>query len=140
VRVTLHRYRRRALVTLTALAAGSWPACFSERQPEVTGPPTGECRIDLTSPVVGELGVVVALRDFKFYPEEVRVPRGTRVTWVNCESPSIDAHTTTSDASVWASPFMTSGQAFSHVFDQAGRFPYHCIPHASFMRGVIVVE
>jgi plastocyanin len=35
---------------------------------------------------------------------------------------------------------MSSNASYSRVFDQPGRFDYHCIPHASFMRGVIVVE
>lgn len=124
---------------LTALSVLTWPACFSERQ-DLAGPLTGECRIDLGSPIVGSVGVVVAMRDFSFVPQEVRVPRGTRVTWVNCENENIDGHTTTSDTEVWQSPFMTSGASFSYVFDESGRFPYHCIPHASFMRGVIIVE
>jgi plastocyanin len=114
--------------------------CFSEDPDELAGPAAAECRIAVGSPVVGSLGVVVALRDFSFVPQEVRVPRGTRITWVNCENANIDGHTTTSETDLWASDFMVSGETFSRVFDEAGRYPYYCIPHASFMRGVIVVE
>jgi plastocyanin len=83
---------------------------------------------------------VVAMKDFAFHPTEVRVPRGARVTWLNCEGANIDAHTTTSDAGVWSSESMRAGASYSRVFDQAGRFEYHCVPHASFMRGVVIVE
>lgn len=80
------------------------------------------------------------MNDFRFQPQELRVPRGTRVTWVYCEPPGIDPHTTTSDTGLWDAEFTSSVDSFSRVFDQAGRFEYHCIPHASFMRGVVIVE
>jgi plastocyanin len=122
------------------LAVGLLAGCFSDDPEEMTGPLTGGCQVDLASPIIGSVGVIVAMRDFEFFPQEVHVPRGTRVTWVNCEDANIDAHTTTSDASVWQSPLMTTGGEFSHVFDESGRFPYHCVPHAAFMRGVVIVE
>jgi plastocyanin len=70
---------------------------------ELTAPSTGECRVDLGSPVVGSVGVVIAMRSFSLVPGEVSVRRGTRVTWINCEEPNIDAHTTTSDSDQWDS-------------------------------------
>lgn len=135
--------RRRAAagrVLGTIAAAGLIAAgCFSDRGTDLTEPGEGDCTISIDSPVIGTVGTVIALRDFEFAPEEVRVPRGTRVTWLNCEGENIDAHTTTSDAGVWASGSMRTGAAFSRVFDEVGRFEYHCEPHP-FMRGVVVVE
>ena len=117
------------------IAAG----CFSDREGDVTGPLEGDCSLSLESPVFGTVGTVIALKEFEFAPEEVHIPRGTRVTWLNCEGENIDAHTTTSDAGVWGSGAMRAGDVFSRVFDEVGRFEYHCDPHP-FMRGTIVVE
>jgi plastocyanin len=131
----------RSGVLLAAIAYGaSIAGCFSERSSAITAPANGECRIPLDSPVIGAVGVVVAMRNFAFQPAELRVPRGTRVTWVYCEPPNIDPHTTTSDTGLWGSDFLAESASFSRVFDQPGRFEYHCIPHPSFMRGVVIVE
>jgi plastocyanin len=127
-------------VIATIAAAGLVAAsCFSDRDGELTGPLEGDCSLSLESPVFGSVGTVIALKEFEFAPEEVRIPQGTRVTWLNCEGENIDAHTSTSDAGEWASGAMTAGEAFTHVFDEVGRFEYHCEPHP-FMRGVIIVE
>jgi plastocyanin len=138
----MHSWVVRAGVLLAAIGLGaSMTSCFSEKSSAIFNPADGDCRIPLDSPVFGSAGVVVAMRDFAFRPAELRVPRGTRVTWVYCEPPNIDPHTTTSDTGVWGSDFLSSGTAiFSRVFDQPGRFEYHCIPHPSFMRGVVIVE
>jgi len=137
----MHRSVVRAGVLLVAISAGAAMAgCFSEKGLAILNPTDGDCRIPVGSPVIGNVGVVVAMRDFSFQPAELRVPRGTRVTWVYCEPPNIDPHTTTSDTGVWGSDFLTGVATFSRVFDQPGRFDYHCIPHPSFMRGVVIVE
>jgi plastocyanin len=114
-------------------------SCFSEQGTEITTPSEGECRLPANSPAIGALGVVVAMRDFEFQPAEIRVPRGARVTWVNCEPATLDPHTSTADGGEWGSSLLNSGQSFSRVFDQTGRFDYHCAPHP-FMRGVVIVE
>lgn len=124
-----------AVLTLFATLA----SCFSEHGAEVTAPAEGECRLPTTSPVIGGLGVVVAMRDFDFLPTEIRVPRGARVTWVNCEPSNSEPHTSTADAGQWGSSLLNPGENFSRVFDQVGRFEYHCAPH-TFMRGVVIVE
>ncbi|MGH7477495.1 MAG: plastocyanin/azurin family copper-binding protein [Longimicrobiales bacterium] len=113
-------------------------SCFSERQ-ETTGPLEGECRIALGGDVIGATAAVVAIRDFTFFPDTLRVTRGTRVVWLNCEPPEIDAHTSTSDTGIWSSPFLSTGQTFARTFEQSGSFDYFCVPHP-FMRGVVIVE
>jgi plastocyanin len=128
----------RTVVVAIAVSAGA--SCFSERPDGISGPATGECRVALDSEVVGQVGVIVGLKDFAFHPQELHVPRGTRVTWVDCEDENVDFHTTTSDAGLWNSDAMTTGSTFSRVFDVPGRYDYHCIPHEQFMRGVIIVD
>ena len=131
-----------SLVALAAavLAAGTAAACFSERPEAATGlSGNAECRIPVSSDVVGSTQAIVAIRDFGFVPAEIRVPRGTKVTWVNCEPTAIDPHTTTSDAGLWDSGLLRGGDTYSRTFEEAGRFPYHCIPHP-FMQATVVVE
>ena len=125
-----------AMMLAVALANG----CFSERM-HGTGPvaPTGECRIPIDSPVIGTTGALVAVRGFAYSPDTLRVKPGTTVTWINCEPAGVDAHTATSDAAVWQSPFLEPGAMYSYTFGGAGLFDYHCVPHP-FMRGVVIVE
>ncbi|MGH7129823.1 MAG: cupredoxin domain-containing protein, partial [Planctomycetaceae bacterium] len=81
-------------------------------------------------------GAVVAVLDFEFEPDTVRVAPGTRVTWINCGN---EAHTSTADAGTWESELFFTGESFARDFDQTGTFPYHCLPHP-FMKAVIIVE
>jgi plastocyanin len=111
-------------------------SCFSERGG--TGPVAGqECRVPVGSQVPGS--VLVFVRDFSFTPATVTVPAGGTVTWVNCDPPGEESHTSTADAGGWSSPLLGSGQAFSRTFGQAGDFAYHCEPHP-FMTGTVTVE
>jgi amicyanin len=129
---------RRVLAVVVA-AAGVAVGCFSEHLQGPGEVTDAECTLPIDSPVIGSVGVVVAIRNFDFEPNEVRIPRGARVTWLNCEEPNVDQHTSTSDDGEWDSPLLAAGQSFSLVFDEAGTFDYHCIPHPS-MRGVVIVE
>ena len=126
-----------ALVMLAALLG----SCVSERQDagSPTGTVEGACTIPIGSPVLGSTQALVAIRNFTFQPDTVRVKRGTTVTWVNCENATTDAHTTTSQAQLWDSPFLPPGSTWSRTFDEAGAFGYFCTPHP-FMRGAVVVE
>jgi plastocyanin len=132
---------RRAGGVLAAALAGAAvvAACFSERGagPSVTG--AAECRVPVT--VIDSLHFLVAIRDFAFHPDTLHVPAGATVTWVNCETPPQEPHTTTSDTTgIWSSVELSPGDRFSHTFATPGTFPYHCIPHEAFMRGAIVVQ
>jgi plastocyanin len=113
-------------------------ACFSERGsgPGVQG--AAECRVPVT--VIDSMHFIVAIRDFAFHPDSLAVPAGATVTWVNCEVPPQEPHTTTADsAGVWASPDLNPGARFSHTFAAVGVFPYHCTPHP-FMVAKIVAQ
>jgi plastocyanin len=113
-------------------------ACFSEKG---AGPATstGECSVPVS--VIDSMHYVVALRDFAFRPDTLTIPVGATVTWVNCEDVGQEPHTTTSDTTgIWSSSDLLPGARFSHTFPTPGPFPYHCIPHESFMRGEIIVQ
>jgi plastocyanin len=127
--------RAGALLTLLAFALGT-VSCFSDRN--VTAPinTSGECRIPLS--VIGPNKIVVAMRDFNFFPDTVRIKPGTQVTWVNCETDVVDYHTSTATG-VWDSGALNRGEFYTRTFDTRGNFGYFCIPHP-FMRGAVIVE
>ena len=136
---TQPRRARRGSTSLLVLLLLAAVACVSER-----GEPVGlaadlDCTLPLDSSRIGNVGVVV-IRNFRFEPAELRVPAGTRVTWLNCEGEATQntAHTTTADGGRWSSPLLQPGQSFTTRIDASGSFEYHCEPHPS-MRGRIVV-
>ena len=111
-------------------------SCFSER--DGTGPivETGDCAIPLSA--IGAGKVVVAIRNFTFSPDTVRVRPGTQVTWVNCETDVQDFHTSTSTGS-WDSGALNRGEFYARTFGSTGDFGYFCEPHP-FMRGAVIVQ
>jgi plastocyanin len=127
---------KRRIVGALALAGLAVVACFSERG---SGPvnTAAECRVPVT--VIDSLHYIVAIRDFAFHPDSLAVPVGATVTWINCETPPQEPHTTTSNTLVWDSPQLNPRDRFSHTFPAAGGFPYHCTPHP-FMLGKVVVQ
>ena len=82
---------------------------------------------------------VVLLRNFTFLPDTIRASPGVTVTWVNCEPPGPDPHTSTSVNDLWRSGFLRQGEKYSRTFGEAGRFGYYCEPHPT-MRGGVVVQ
>ncbi len=83
--------------------------------------------------------MLVAIRNFAFLPDSVRLAAGTSVTWLNCGDAGAESHTSTSDGAVWNSPTLAPGQRYSHAFGATGTFPYHCSIHPG-MTGKIVVQ
>lgn len=138
-RCSIRRDKKTAAALAAAVLMSSVVGCFSDRVAG-TDPPagSGECRIPTTSTAAGT--VVIFIRDFTFIPQQVNIKRGTRVTWVNCEDPGADAHTSTSDTGVWDSPRVSPAEVYSRTFTETGTvFTYHCVPHP-FMQGTIKVE
>jgi plastocyanin len=111
-------------------------ACFSDHSDAIA--PTGDdCPVPVSA--LGARKAVVAIRGYAFFPDTLRISVGTTVTWVNCDDVARgDAHTSTSDAGVWASPLFAEGQTFSRAFPATGTFPYHCLPHTNMIAVVIV--
>jgi plastocyanin len=133
------RKRRFALVSCALFLLAQTAGCFSDR---VTsgGPDTSDQCAVPTSALTGGKKQVITIYQYAFYPDTLRVTAGTTVTWVNCDRiAGQDAHTSTSDSGVWASPLFAEGRTYTRVFDRSGSFAYHCEPHPS-MRGVVIVQ
>ncbi|MCH7730617.1 cupredoxin domain-containing protein [Patescibacteria group bacterium] len=76
-----------------------------------------------------------------FTLEDLTIPVGTTVTWMNLDSAQ---HTTTSGtpenpSGLWDSPLLSQGDVFSHTFTEPGVYSYFCRPHSSLMRATITV-
>ena len=80
--------------------------------------------------------MTVNIKGFAYEPAAIDVAVGTTVTWTNNDSVP---HTVTQDGGGFASPVINSGESFSHTFDKAGTFAYHCEYHAN-MLGTITVK
>jgi len=80
--------------------------------------------------------VQIQIKGMNFHPDTVTVAPGTTVTWTNDDS---FAHTATSDTKLWDSGLLQHGQSYSHTFDKAGSYPYHCAVH-TFMTGTVTVK
>ena len=130
---------RPALAAATLPLLVAWTAaCFSER---TTGAGTsgGQCNIPVS--VVDSGHVLVAIENFLFAPDSISVPAGTTITWINCEPPVSEPHTTTSASStpLWDSGEFATGQRYSRAFPTPGVFPYLCTSHSN-MNGIVVVQ
>jgi plastocyanin len=77
----------------------------------------------------------VSIRDFNFSPASITVKPGTTVTWVNQGQAH---HTVTHNGGAFDSGTLHPGQSYSHKFNKAGSYDYHCEIHSS-MRGTIIV-
>jgi len=128
------------LVWVGALSVLVGAGCISEDSADAITGPSGACRMPVATPVVGSSEIVIAIREFQFNPDTLRVPAGATVTWVNCEeSFANEPHTATDDGGSWGSEELSPTEIYTYRFDEVGVFRYHCDPHP-FMRGVLIVE
>jgi plastocyanin len=84
----------------------------------------------------------VNVTNYEFQPREPQIAVGDSVTW----NFAVAGHTSTSkrgQPDSWNSPpgggTNSAGASFTKVFDTPGRYQYVCIPHQTFMKGVIQV-
>lgn len=125
-------------LTVASLAVAGLGSCISERQTVSAPVGGGDCQIPVSSTAPGT--VIVFIRNFSFIPAQVSVKRGTKISWVNCEDPGLDAHSSVSDGGVWNSPTLQPSETYSRTFnDPAGTLEYHCDQHP-FMKGTVNVE
>lgn len=77
---------------------------------------------------------LVVIKDFAFSPADMKIKKGTTVTWKNEDSM---VHTVKSDS--FESKDLATGDTFQFTFDTAGTFNYICSIHPSMM-GTVTVE
>jgi len=80
--------------------------------------------------------ITVRINGMRFEPSSITVKPGTTVTWIHGSSMP---HTVTGHADGLRSGTLSSGQQYSHTFDETGRYDYACDFHPS-MKGSVIVE
>jgi plastocyanin len=79
----------------------------------------------------------VEINNFAFFPSSLTIHPGETVTWTNKDSAS---HTVISDSGTEiSSSSLSTGQTYSHTFNTAGTYTYHCSIHPS-MKATITVQ
>ena len=74
-----------------------------------------------------------------YSPRNFTVSVGATVTWINKDG-SLVSHSVTSNVTgQFDSGFLTFGATFSHKFDTAGTYYYHCTPHPQMWGEIVVV-
>jgi plastocyanin len=84
--------------------------------------------------------VTVAIQVLSFVPQDITVPVGTRVAWVNDGGRH---QIVADDGSFQSQQLTTAQQKFVYQFRRPGVFPYHCFFHGGAggkgMSGVVTV-
>lgn len=107
--------------------------------------------VDLTN----ESEVSVDIRDFKYTKPNIKIKKGTKVTWTNQDAIQHNVmldHGDNSNAphnapkpnevkpDVFAGPLLSKGESYSFTFNEVSTDPYHCSPHPYMKGSVTVVE
>ena len=71
-----------------------------------------------------------------FSVPSLTVTLGTKITWVNDDNM---IHTVTADYAIFNSGDMNPGNSFSHTFNTAGTYNYHCVHHIGMTAVVTAV-
>jgi len=81
--------------------------------------------------------VLIDIKDYKYIPANISVPRGATVTWVNDDKVQ---HTATEKAgSAWDTQVIHEGQGVKITFDRPGTYQYFCTIHP-YMTATLTVR
>jgi plastocyanin len=78
----------------------------------------------------------IMIKDFMFSPMTLTTRVGVEVSWVNQDD---EAHTVVSDAGLFRSGALDTGNSFTYKFDKPGTYHVFCSMHPQ-MTATIVVE
>ncbi len=92
--------------------------------------------VEPTTPEEKAETVIVEIKDFAFSPEEITIPKGSTVKFINRDKPK---HTATADGGEFETALLGEDESEEVKFDTAGTFTYYCAPHPA-MVGKIIVE
>lgn len=92
----------------------------------------------------GQKAVSVDLAQIAFSPADIRISRGTRLTWKNTDNVehyvNTDSHPGHTYYPAQNSLILAKDDTYTLVFDEPGVYPYHCSAHADTMAGTVLVE
>lgn len=98
--------------------------------------------------------VAIDIVDFSYSAPNIRIKKGTLVTWINRDTIQHNvmgshkdedhAHDAPKPEEVvpdhFAGPLQKKGESYSFMFNEVGTFPYHCAPHPEMRGNVTVVD
>jgi len=88
--------------------------------------------------------VTIDLKDIAFNPKNIKISTGTEITWVNQDSVEHTVNTDSHPGHNYYPPqnsrILKKGDTYSVIFTEVGIYLYHCTPHASSMKGAVLVE
>ena len=104
--------------------------------------------VDLTS----QSTVTMDIKDFAYTKPNIKIKKGTRVTWTNRDGDQHNVMKEHEDSDtaheapaakdvkpdVFAGPMLATGESYSFTFNESGVVPYHCAPHP-YMKGAVTV-
>lgn len=153
------------LLFFTAVATIAIQALFKYGSPAKNAPSSKQGQSDGHTPsATGEIGGIVDLtnqsevtmdiKDFKYGKPNIKITKGTKVTWTNLDETQhnvMASHADDSDAhdapsqdeikpDVLAGPLLSKGESYSFTFNKVTGSPYHCSPHPDMKGSVTVVE
>lgn len=109
---------------------------LSQSNHQHPGMPRPGSRAAQTPAVSDQSVVAVEIRNFDFFPRELTVAPGAKVTWTNRD---VAPHDATEEASGWTTGMLKQGESGTLIFDNPGAYRYLCTIHP-FMRGTLRVQ
>lgn len=94
--------------------------------------------------MTNQSAVTIDMIDITFVPRNIKISKGTKVTWTNSNSVSHYVNTDSHPAHTYLldqnSKELKPGDSYTYTFVSSGIYPYHCSAHAEQMVGQILVE
>jgi plastocyanin len=123
----------KAVIGVLIIAMIAFTSC-TQYGNQQNNPPTTNVPPATSPPSIESTNIYI--KNFAFSPSSMTIKKGSTVIWTNSDSAP---HTVTSDSGTeLSSDQLSNGQTYSHVFNSAGTFNYHCGIHASMKAEVIV--
>lgn len=106
--------------------------------------------VDLTN----QSQVSMNIKDYKYEKPNIKIKKGTTVTWTNQDAMQHNVMQDHSDSGtahdaptadqvkpdVFAGQLLSKGESYSFTFNEVSSAPYHCSPHPYMKGSVTVVE
>lgn len=138
------------VLVFTIVAGGLTVATSGNKTPDKHESSTPKDAVDLTN----QTEVKLTITAYAYSKRDIKVKKGTTVTWTNQDSMEHNAMLEHEDSGhahdappvsevrpdVFAGPLLKKGESYSFTFDEIGTYPYHCAPHPSMRGSITVVE
>ena len=148
-----------SLIVITILVVAGFAVAIAN---QMTSGPSTEDKSKHLSGTSSKLGsqtdltaqseVKIDIRNFAYATPNIKIKKGTKVTWTNhdatkhnaMQSHEDDDHShdaPSADAivdNVFAGPLLAKNESYSFTFNETGEFSYHCAPHPD-MQGLVTV-